>query len=85
MLAFKIQPTKQLEICWFFNPTSGNNNSVALTGLASNESIVGLDFRPANGGVCYQTKSRLFSVNTASGALPVIGSPFIPHCQNSLV
>jgi hypothetical protein len=61
-----------------FNPTNGSNNSVALTGLAANESIVGLDFRPANGGLyAISNQSRLFSVNTASGALTVIGSPLL--------
>jgi hypothetical protein len=34
-----------------FNPTNGTNNSVALTGLATNETIVGIDFRPANGSL----------------------------------
>jgi hypothetical protein len=33
-----------------FNPTNGTNNSVALTGLVTNETI-GIDFRPANGSL----------------------------------
>jgi hypothetical protein len=62
-----------------FNPTNGTNNTVALTGLATAETIVGLDFRPANGGLyAISNQSRLFSVNTASGALTAIGAPLTP-------
>ena len=81
-IAFKTNPiayaTTAGNMLVRFNPISGSNNSVALTGLASNESIVGLDFRPANGGLyAVSNQSRLFSVNTASGALTVIGSPLL--------
>lgn len=81
-IAFKTNPiayaTTSGNMLFRFNPTNGSNNSVALTGLASNESIVGLDFRPANGGLyAISNQSRLFSVNTASGALTVIGSPLL--------
>jgi hypothetical protein len=41
----------QLQQIWCFNPTNGTNNSVALTGLVTNETIVGIDFRPANGSL----------------------------------
>lgn len=81
-IAFKTNPiayaTTSSNMLVRFNPTSGSNNSVALTGLAANESIVGLDFRPANGGLyAISNQSRMFSVNTASGALTVIGSPLL--------
>ncbi|RYJ52673.1 DUF4394 domain-containing protein [Flavobacterium petrolei] len=81
-IAFKTNPiayaTTAGNMLVRFNPTNGSNNSVALTGLAANESIVGLDFRPANGGLyAISNQSRLFSVNTASGALTAIGSPFL--------
>jgi hypothetical protein len=62
-----------------FNPTNGTNNTVVLTGLAANETVVGLDFRPANGGLyAISNQSRLFSVNTSSGALTAIGVPLTP-------
>ncbi|WKL43058.1 DUF4394 domain-containing protein [Flavobacterium sp. ZE23DGlu08] len=82
-LAFKTNPiayaTTTGNMLVRFNPTSGNNNSVALTGLAASESIVGLDFRPANGALyAISNQSRLFSVNTASGALTVVGSTLVP-------
>ncbi|MFV8368191.1 DUF4394 domain-containing protein [Flavobacterium sp. LB2R40] len=82
-LAFKTNPiayaTTTGNMLVRFNPTSGNNNSVGLTGLAASESVVGLDFRPANGALyAISNQSRLFSVNTASGALTVVGSTLIP-------
>jgi hypothetical protein len=41
--------------------------------------VVGLDFRPANGSLyAISNQSRLFSVNTASGALTVVGTTFVP-------
>jgi hypothetical protein len=44
-----------------FDPTKGTNTSVALTGLATSESVVGLDFRPANGSLyAISNQSRLF-------------------------
>ncbi|MBB1194802.1 hypothetical protein DNC80_14120 [Flavobacterium sp. SOK18b] len=80
-IAFKTNPiayaTTSTNMLFRFNPTTGTNNSVALTGLATNESIVGLDFRPANGGLyAVSNQSRLFTVNTANGALTVVGSTF---------
>jgi hypothetical protein len=38
------------QICWCVL-TNGTNNSVALTGLVTNETIVGIDFRPATGSL----------------------------------
>ncbi|MCG9791256.1 DUF4394 domain-containing protein [Flavobacterium algicola] len=62
-----------------FNPMNGVSNTSTFTGLAANETIVGLDFRPANGGLyAISNQSRLFSVNTSSGALTVIGSSIVP-------
>lgn len=78
-IAFKTNPiayaTTAGNMLVRFNPTNGTNNSVALTGLASGESVVGIDFRPANGALYAITnQSRLFSVNTASGAMTVVGT-----------
>jgi hypothetical protein len=82
-IAFKTNPiayaTTAGNMLVRFNPTNGSTNSVALTGLATSESIVGLDFRPANGSLyAISNQSRLFSVNTSSGALKVVGAPLNP-------
>ena len=82
-IAFKTNPiayaTTANNMLFRFDPTKGTNTSVALTGLATSESIVGLDFRPANGGLyALSNQSRLFSVNTASGALTVVGATLVP-------
>ena len=82
-IAFKTNPiayaTTAANMLVRFDPTKGTNTSVALTGLAASESIVGLDFRPANGGLyAISNQSRLFTVNTASGALSVVGTTLSP-------
>ena len=82
-IAFKTNPiayaTTATNMLVRFNPTNGTNNSVALTGLATNETIVGIDFRPANGSLyAVSNQSRLFTVNTASGALTAIGAGLTP-------
>ncbi|MDG2432756.1 DUF4394 domain-containing protein [Flavobacterium sp.] len=82
-IAFKTNPiayaTTANNMLFRFDPTKGTNTSVALTGLASGEAIVGLDFRPATGGLyALSNQSRLFSVNTSSGALAVVGVTLVP-------
>lgn len=78
-IAFKTNPiayaTTAANMLVRFDPTKGTNTSVVLTGLAASETIVGLDFRPANGGLyAISNQSRLFVVNTSSGALTVVGT-----------
>ena len=82
-IAFKTNPiayaTTATNMLVRFNPTNGTNNSVALTGLVTNETIVGIDFRPATGSLyAVSNQSRLFTVNTASGALTAIGTGLTP-------
>jgi hypothetical protein len=68
-----------------FNPTNGTNNSVALTGLVTKTKRVGIDFRPANGSLyAVSNQSRLFTVNTASGALTAIGTGLTPALSRLL-
>ncbi|SHG73160.1 DUF4394 domain-containing protein [Pedobacter caeni] len=59
-----------------FNPMSpAALVSKPITGLASLESIVGIDFRPANGQIyALSSSSRLYTVNAATGALTPVGS-----------
>ena len=62
-----------------FNPTSPTMNSVDLTGLASGEIVVGLDFRPVNGALYAITnQSRLLTVNTSNGQVTPIGLTLTP-------
>jgi hypothetical protein len=69
-----------------FNPTNGTNNSVALTGLVTKTKRVGIDFRPANGSLyAVSNQSRLFTVNTASGALTAIGTGLTPALSRLLI
>ena len=49
--------------------------SKALTGLASGESVVGLDFRPLNGQLyALGNSNRIYTINTASGQATVVGN-----------
>lgn len=87
-IAFKTNPiayaTTATNMLFRFDPTKGTNTSVALSGLVTGESIVGLDFRPANGSLyALSNQSRLFSVNTASGALTVVGTTLVPSLNGT--
>ncbi len=62
-----------------FDPTNGMANQVDIMGLATEEVIVGLDFRPAKGMLYAITnQSNLMSINTASGAATQIGVALTP-------
>lgn len=62
-----------------FDPTNGMANEVDITGLAADEMIVGLDFRPAKGILYAVTnQSNLMSINTANGAATQIGVGLTP-------
>lgn len=58
-----------------FNPlNSAAIVSKPITGLAAGESLVGIDFRPANGQIyALGSSSRLYTVNAATGALTLVG------------
>lgn len=78
-IAFKTNPvafaTTADNQLYRFNPTSPQSNPVALMGLLSGETIVGLDFRPANGSLyAISSQSRLLTVNTANGQVTQVGS-----------
>lgn len=63
---------------------SGSPNLAAapkpITGLGAGESLVGMDFRPANGLLyALSNQSRVYTINTATAAAtPVGGGPFTP-------
>jgi hypothetical protein len=52
---------------------------VFLSGLQQNETILGIDFRPATGQLYgLGSTSRLYTINPASGAASAVGGPFTP-------
>lgn len=82
-IAFKTNPvafaTTADNKLYRFNPTSPESNPVALTGMLSGETIVGLDFRPANGSLyAISSQSRLLTVNTSNGQVTPVGSVLTP-------
>lgn len=51
------------------------NNTVAVTGLNAGATLLGIDFRPANGQLYgVSSDSRLYTVNLSSGVATAIGS-----------
>lgn len=62
-------------------------NAPFITGLQNNESILGIDFRPATGELfALGSSSRLYTLNTATGAatqVPVGGAPFTTSLNGS--
>ena len=60
----------------FDSATPGTASTpVAITGLAAGDSIVGIDFRPANGTLFgLGSGSRLYSINRSTGAATQVGS-----------
>lgn len=82
-IAFKTNPiayaiTSANEL-FRFNPITGASTAVAITGTATGETVVGLDFRPATGQLYGVTnQSRIVTFNTASGAVSVVGAGFTP-------
>jgi hypothetical protein len=58
-----------------FNPFDPNPLVKATTGLQANETILGLDMRPANGQLyALGSSSRLYTINAASGAATAVGT-----------
>lgn len=50
--------------------------SVSVSGLSNGQVFRGIDFRPADGGLYgVSSDSRLYAINTATGAATVIGAP----------
>src|SRR5574341_566073 len=66
------------------NFSSGTPNTmnavVPITGLASGENLLGIDFRPANGLLyALSNQSRVYTINTKTGAALQVGAaPFAP-------
>ncbi len=66
-----------------FNSDSpgATRSSVAITGLAAGERLLGLDVRPADRGLYgVGSSGRLYRLNAATGAATAVGSgPFVPR------
>ena len=62
------------------NPNPATPNVIAITGLQPGETVVGIDFRLANGTLYGVTdQSRLYTINRTTGAAtPVNAVPFTP-------
>lgn len=58
---------------------NGDRFTKAITGLQSGETVLGIDMRPANGQLyALGSSSKLYTINTASGAATVVGTGFTP-------
>ncbi len=69
-----------------FNASTPNaiDSGVFLQGLAANEQILGIDFRPADGRLyALGSFSNLYSIDTATGAATRVGSGFAPALNGS--
>lgn len=66
-----------------FNSDSpgATRSAVGITGLAASERLLGIDVRPADGGLYgVGSSGRLYRVNAATGASTAVGSgPFVPR------
>ena len=73
-VAYAVDGANALQI---FNPYNPEPISRPITGLQVNENILGLDMRPVNGQLyALGSTSRLYTINAASGAATVVGTPF---------
>jgi hypothetical protein len=81
-VAYAVNATNNLLI---FNPDKpATNIAKPITGLASGESIVGIDFRPANGQLyAVSSASRVLTLNTSSGAAAVVATLSTPLAGTS--
>lgn len=62
------------------NPNA-STQAMAITGLETGETVVGIDFRPVGGLYALTSDSRVYTVNTLNGAALVVGTsgnPFTP-------
>ena len=74
-VAYAVNDANMLMI---FNPENPVPISKAITGLATGENVLGIDFRPATGQLlALGSGNRLYILNTATGAATIVGTvPF---------
>ncbi|MFD2146358.1 DUF4394 domain-containing protein [Mucilaginibacter antarcticus] len=75
---FALSSTNQLLSFNAQNPAA--TTPIAITGLASGETILAIDFRPATGQLYgVSTTSSIYTINTTTGAARIVGTgPFTP-------
>ncbi|WP_128543699.1 DUF4394 domain-containing protein [Larkinella soli] len=67
-----------------FNPMNISPVAKTITGLQDGETIRGIDLRPATGQLYgLGTSSRIYTINTATGAATAVGGPFTPALSGS--
>ena len=72
MVAYAVSANNELVV---FNPAAPALVNKPITGLQASETILGLDFRPANGQLyALGSSSRIYTVNTSSGAATAVGT-----------
>lgn len=60
------------------------SSSVPVTGLASGEVLLGIDFRPATGQLyALGSASQVYTVDPASGTATAVGGPFAPALEGT--
>ncbi|WP_295213462.1 DUF4394 domain-containing protein [uncultured Chryseobacterium sp.] len=74
-VAYAVDGSNNLQI---FNPNNPMPVSKSMTGLQTGESVLGIDFRPANGQLyALGSSSRIYTINLGTGAATAVGtSPF---------
>lgn len=73
-VAYAVQNGNTLLI---LNPDAPVTVSKSITGTATGETIVGIDFRPVNGQLyALGSQSNLYTINTANGAAAKVGTQF---------
>lgn len=71
-VAYAVNGNNELVI---FNPLNPTPVTKTITGMTAGENILGIDFRPATGQLyALGSTSKLYVINTSSGAAAVIGS-----------
>ena len=75
----------QFLVSWDSSAPGSLLSGLPISGQQSNEQILAIDFRPATGQLyALGSTSRLYTLNTASGALSSVGSgPFSPPINGS--
>lgn len=80
--AYAIDNTNKLHI---FNPEKDAIATKDISGLRDGETLLGIDFRPANGQLyALGSSSRLYTINLGTGAATAVNSlPFLPLLSGS--
>ncbi|WP_035608487.1 DUF4394 domain-containing protein [Haloferula sp. BvORR071] len=65
----------QNKLVFFVSTSPGNVEVLKVTGLAKGEKLLGIDRRPATGGLyALSSSSRIYTINTTTGAATAVGT-----------